>query len=156
MSVRPKLVRFSAFIFATSCQSTRTSILTSCVCLRGKQGELSAEDVRSAVQGQSGVVAVGSAVVSPGSGGSTTSSEGQFVPRNFHTRGLSPQKRYAVVMCTEGNSGTLSDVVTAFAQTHAEAPLVSATEVSAKLLFLSCEIRSTHILARTLSRVCTV
>lgn len=39
-------------------------------------------------------------------------------------RRLKPSKRYVVSLCTESNSGTLSKVIVAEAEVHAEAPLV--------------------------------
>lgn len=87
--------------------------------------------VKSAVQGQAGVVAAGSTFVSPRRGssevGSSNSlySDGEITAQTVRFRELQPRKRYVVAVCTESNSGTLSKVFTEEAEVHAEAPLVS-------------------------------
>ena len=95
----------------------------------------SPEKVKSAIKGQRGVVAAGSVSVSPPGGGSRGGSEsgsGSNVmyadvspAQRLRFQGLTPHKRYTVALCTESNSGTLSKVVAAEADSHAEAPLVS-------------------------------
>ena len=102
----------------------------------------SADTVKSAVEGQAGVVAVGYTFVSPG--GSRSSSvlnsgsdndndndsateHGVAEPpsaRQLRFRGLEASKRYVVSLCTESNSGTLSKVTVVEAEAHAEAPMV--------------------------------
>lgn len=58
------------------------------------------------------------------SDGSVTHSD-KPTQQRLRFRGLTPQKRYAVTLCTESNSGTLSKVIAVEADCHAEAPLVS-------------------------------
>lgn len=80
-------------------------------------------------------MAAGSTSVSPpggdGQGASGSDSDsgvthsGTPTPRRLRFRGLTSQRRYALTLCTESNSGTLSKVVTVEADSHAEAPLVS-------------------------------
>ncbi|CAM9130121.1 unnamed protein product, partial [Laminaria digitata] len=98
----------------------------------------SPEKVKSAIKGQGGVVAAGSVSVSPpqdGSRGALQSGSDsssvihgdtpQTTTQQLQFRGLTPQKRYAVTLCTESSSGTLSMVLAAEADSHAEAPLVA-------------------------------
>lgn len=80
-------------------------------------------------------MAAGSVSVSPPGGDSQGSSEsdsdsgvmhsGTPTPRRMQFRGLTSQKRYALTLCTESNSGTLSKIVAVEADSYAEAPLVS-------------------------------
>lgn len=88
--------------------------------------------VKSAVQGHADVVASGSVFVSPDIGGGTrtiNSSSGRYddepLVQQRRFQGLKPSGRYVVSLCTESNSGSLSEVVVAEEEVHAEAPLVS-------------------------------
>lgn len=91
----------------------------------------SAETVKSAVEGQAGVLVRGSRLVSPGGRSSNNNVDGDGLGaaesspmHQLRFRGLEPSKRYAISLCTESNSGTLSRVTVAEAEAHAEAPLV--------------------------------
>lgn len=101
----------------------------------------SADTVKSAVEGQAGVVAAGSTFVSParsrsgddlsggsnddiGSGGNRHDVAEPPPTRDLRFRGLEPSKRYVVSLCTESNSGVLSRVTVVEAEAHAEAPKV--------------------------------
>lgn len=91
----------------------------------------SAETVKSAVEGQAGVLVKGSRLVSPGGRSSNNNVDGDGLGaaesppvHQLRFRGLEPSKRYAISLCTESNSGTLSRVTVAEAEAHAEAPLV--------------------------------
>lgn len=91
----------------------------------------SAETVKSAAEGQAGVLATGSRFISPGStssGGKEDNNElgaAESPPKHqLRFRGLEPSKRYTVSLCTESNSGTFSSVTVAEAEAHAEAPMV--------------------------------
>ena len=100
----------------------------------------SADTVKSAVEGQAGVVAAGSTFVSPGgsrsssvlSSGSDNDDDRAIEDavaeppsaRQLRFRGLEASKPYVVSLCTESNSGTLSKVTVVEAEAHAEAPMV--------------------------------
>lgn len=77
----------------------------------------------SAVRGESGVVVVGSSAILPRNGGDSDGSLALSKPITF--RNLTPGGRYWVYLCTEGNSGSLSEVIALEAELHPEAPLVS-------------------------------
>ena len=91
----------------------------------------SAATIKSAVEGQAGVLAKGSTPVSPGSTSSRSNEDSNGLgaadsppAQQLRFRGLEPSKRYVISLCTESNSGTLSGVTVAEAEAHAEAPLV--------------------------------
>lgn len=90
----------------------------------------SAETVRSAVEGQAGVMVAGSTFVSPGGRNSSDNVDSRLgaaessPTEQLRFRGLEPSKRYMISLCTESNSGSLSRVTVAEAEAHAEAPLV--------------------------------
>lgn len=91
----------------------------------------SAKTVKSAVEGQAGVLVAGSTLVSPGGKRSNDSKDSNALgaaesppTEQLRFRGLEPSKRYIISLCTESNSGTLSQVTVAVAEAHAEAPLV--------------------------------
>ncbi|CAM9697124.1 unnamed protein product [Ectocarpus sp. 12 AP-2014] len=121
----------------------------------------SAETVKSAKEG-AGVVAVGSLLISPksGSGSIQRSGKNEYGDGYSHAelspasqlrfRGLQPKRRYVILLCTESNSGTLSNVTVSEAQAHAEAPFITEVTVmpanrSAEALSLAVALESSGL-----------
>ena len=115
----------------------------------------SAGTIKAAVEGQAGVLVKGSRTVSPEGRSSDDNDDGNGLGagespplRQLRFRGLEPRKRYVISLCTESNSGTLSRVIVAEAEPHAEAPLVRPVCYSARK---QQRISVSRVLARSLA-----
>lgn len=85
----------------------------------------SIEAIKSAKKGQGGIVTVGSVQVFPeeSEGGSDAHGE-DFGLKQLKFQELKPARKYVASLFTESNSGSISPVLGAEAETHAEAPMV--------------------------------